>query len=452
MKKQSVSKSKPSKQALNEFTVINANAAGIDISSKDYVVSVPPDRDKNSIRIFGAFTCDLQEIAQWLLACGITTVAMESTGIYWKQLFVVLQEHGLEVFLVNSRHVKNVTGKKTDEQDAHWIMRLHTCGLLTNSFQPGERVRTLRELLRHRKSLNKSKTIAVNLMTKALNTMNIKLNIVLSDLTSASCQKIVQAIVSGEREPKKLITLVHHKVKASREDILKALEGVWREECLFELKQAYDHYQFLQNQTIECDKKIESQLELIVAEVNQGDITGIKEEAKKKTSRKNELSFNPAPYLKAILKTDICQVPGISDETALTMYAETGGNLSGFKSAIHYVSWIGLAPNNKISGGKIISSHLPKKKHPLKTALIHAANSLYRSDNPLGDCFRRLKARIGPKAAKCAMARKLAVILYQMIINQKMFDVSVFEQHQKHYKEKRIKALQKQLDELLAVA
>ena len=153
-----------------------------------------------------------------------------------------------------------------------------------------------------------------------------------------------------------------------------------------------------------------------------------------------------------ILKTDICQVPGISDETALTMYAETGDNLSGFKSAASFTSWIGVAPNNKISGGKIISSHLPKKNHPLKTALIHAANSLYRSDNPLGDCFRRLKARIGPKAAKCAMARKLAVILYQMIVNQKEFDISLFEQHQKNYTEKRIKMLQKQLNDLLVVA
>lgn len=452
MKKQNVSKGKSGKAGMNEFSVINPNAAGIDISSKDYVVSVPPDRDKNPIRTFGAFTCDLKEIAHWLLACRIDTVAMESTGIYWKQLFVVLQEYGIEVYLVNSRHVKNVTGKKTDEQDAHWIMRLHTCGLLTNSFQPGERVRTLRELLRHRKSLNKSKTIAVNLMTKALNTMNIKLNMVFSDITSVSGQKIVHAIVLGERNPKKLITLVHHKVKASKEDILKALEGVWREESLFELKQAYDHYQFLQNQTMECDEKIESQLELIAAQVNDGDITGIKEEAKKKASRKNELSFNAAPYLKVILKTDICQVPGISDETALTMYAETGGNLSGFKSAASFTSWIGVAPNNKISGGKIISSHLPKKSHPLKTALIHAANSLYRSDNPLGDCFRRLKARIGPKAAKCAMARKLAVILYQMIVNQKEFDISLFEQHQKNYTEKRIKMLQKQLNDLLTVA
>lgn len=279
----STQKKKRKGKNLNEFNIINPNAAGIDISSKDYVVSVPKDRDTKNIRTFGAFTCDLQEIALWLIACKITSVAMESTGIYWKQLFVVLQEHGLEVYLVNSRHVKNVTGKKTDEDDAHWIMRLHTCGLLSNSFQPEEQVRTLREILRQRKSLNKIKTIAVNKMTKALNTMNIKLNIVLSDLTSVSGQKIISAINSGEHNPKELIKLVHYKVKAPRKDILKALDGIWREECLFELNQAKAHYDFLQQQTLECDEKIEKQMEQIVANKKEGDISELKEKAKKKT-------------------------------------------------------------------------------------------------------------------------------------------------------------------------
>src|SRR6056297_1044524 len=200
MKKTKKKKKNKSKN-LNEFDVINPNAAGIDVSSIDHVVSVPEDRAKRNIRTFGAFTSDLKKIALWLKKCKIETVAMESTGVYWKQLLLVLQEHGLEVFLVNSRHVKNVTGKKTDEDDAHWIMRLHTCGLLTNSFQPPEQVVTLRDLLRQRKKLNKTKTLAVNKMTKALNTMNIKLNIVMSDLTSVSAQKIISAIISGERNP-----------------------------------------------------------------------------------------------------------------------------------------------------------------------------------------------------------------------------------------------------------
>lgn len=447
-----VKKKKEKKKNLNEFNIINTNAAGIDISSKDYVVSVPEDRSSKNIRTFGAFTCDLQKIALWLVTCKINSVAIESTGIYWKQLFVVLQEHGIEVFLVNSRHVKNVTGKKTDEDDAHWIMRLHTCGLLTNSFQPEEQVRTLREILRHRKSLNKIKSIAVNKMTKALNTMNIKLNIVLSDLTSVSAQKIISAINSGERRPKELIKLAHHKVKASKEDILKALNGIWREECLFELKQATSHYNFLNQQTIECDEKIEEQMEEIVANKKEGDITNLKKQAKKKHTRKNELNFSISPYLKEIFDIDVCRIYGFSDQTALTLFAETGSDLSCFKTANRFASWVGLAPNNKISGGKIISSRLPKKKHAIKKALIQAANSLYRSDNALGDCYRRLKSRMGPKAAKCAMARKLAVIYYNMITKKEEFNIELLEQHQKSFKQKRIKYLESQLIELKGVA
>jgi transposase len=437
---------------LNEFDIINPNAAGIDVSSIDHVVCVPEDRAKRNIRTFGAFTSDLRKIALWLKKCRIETVAMESTGVYWKQLLLVLQEHGLEVFLVNSRHVKNVTGKKTDEDDAHWIMRLHTCGLLTNSFQPPEQVVTLRDLSRQRKKLNKTKSLAVNKMAKALNTMNIKLNIVMSDLTSVSAQKIISAIISGERNPEFLARLAHHKVKATREEIIKALEGIWRDECLFELKQAYEHYHFLQQQTKECDEQIESQIESITAEVNEGDLTGLREESKKKHTRKNELSFSVAPYLKDILQVDVCKIYGFNDETALTMFAETGSDLSDFKSANHFVSWLGLAPNNKISGGKLISSRLPKKAHPAKTALIKAANSLYRSNNAMGDSYRRMRSRLGPKAAKCAIARKLAIVYYHMVTRKQEFNIELFEQNQTAYKRARIKFLEKQLSDLKKVA
>lgn len=444
----STKKGKGQKQNLNEFDIINPNAAGIDVSSKDYVISVPKNRDEEPIRTFGSFTCNLKEIALWLIACKIETVAMESTGIYWRQLFLVLQEYGLEVFLVNSRHVKNVTGKKTDEEDAHWIMRLHACGLLSNSFQPAEEIRTLRELLRHRKSVDRTKASAVNKMTKALNNMNIKLNIVLSDLTSVSGQKIIAAINSGERDPRVLAKLVHHKVKASEEDIIKACEGVWREECLFELKQATEYYYFLQKQTSECDKKIEEQLEKITAKYNEGDITELKVSASKSYSRKNELCFNPTPYLKKILGVDATKIYGFSEETVLTLLAEVGSDLDSFGSANRFTSWIGLAPNNKISGGKIISSKLPKKRHVLKKTLLKAANSLYRSNNPFGDYYRRLKSRIGPTAAKCALARKMAIVYYIMVTTKQEFNPLLFEQNQARFREKRIKFLETQLADL----
>ncbi len=237
---------------------------------------MPEDRAKKHIRTFGAFTCDLHELAKWLISCQIETVAIESTSYYWKELLLVLQEYGLEVFLVNSCHVKNVTGKKTGEKDAHWIMRLHTCGLLSNSFQPPEEVRTLRELLRHRSGLKKQKTFAVNKMIQSLNSMNIKLNMVLSDLTSVNGQNIIHAINKGERNPRNLAQLVHHKVKAGKEDIIKACEGIWRTECLFELKQSSDSYTFIQRQISECDQMIEKQLEIITGKFKQGDITDLK--------------------------------------------------------------------------------------------------------------------------------------------------------------------------------
>ena len=452
MSDKSTKKKNNKKQNLNEFNIINPNAAGIDISSKDNVVSVPQKRAKENIRTFGAYTCDLHEIAKWLIDCKIETVAMESTSFYWKELFLVLQEYGLDVFLVNSRHVKNVTGKKTDEEDAHWIMRLHTCGLLTNSFQPPEEVRTVRELIRHRNGLKKQKTIAVNKMTKSLNCMNIKLNMVLSDLTSVSGQNIISAINKGERNPKELARLVHHKVKASNEEITKACEGIWRKECLFELKQASDSYTFIQKQIGECDLLIEEQLEEIAGRYNNGDITGLKLNAGKNHSRKNEFKFNPVPYIQSIIGVDVSRIYGFSEETVLTLFSEVGADLSCFGSANRFASWTGLAPNNKISGGKIISSRLPKKKHKVKTALVHAANSLYRSDNPFGHYYRRLKSRLGPKAAKCAMARKMAIVYYNMVTKQQEFNPEIFEENQARFKEKRIKFLEQQLADLKKVA
>lgn len=436
------------KVKINEFTILHPNAAGIDVSSKDHVVAVPPERDKEPTRTFGCFSCDLKAVATWLLSCKVDTVAMESTGVYWKQLFVVLEEHGIEVYLVNSKYVKNVTGKKTDESDAQWIQRLHACGLLSKSFQPKEEVRTLRSLVRQRKTHCDNKSRYVNRMVKSLEEMNIKLNLVLSDITSVSGQKIVAAISQGERSAEKLACLVHYQVKAPREDILKALEGCWREECVFELQQAHEFYNFIQGKILECDKKIELQLEMLAAKANKGDVTGLREEAKKKGSRKNEFSFNVSTYLRTMIGTDASEIYGISDDTALILYAETGGDLLSFKSADHLVSWAGLAPNNRISGGKILSSHLPKKKHPIKRALLRAANSVYRSDNALGDYYRKMKARLGPKGAKCAVARKILVIYYHMVTRKQPFDIDLLKQHQHDNKLKRVQYLKKQLADL----
>lgn len=444
---------KVEKIEIDEFIVIRPNSAGIDVSSKDFVIAVPSDRDKNPIKTFDSFTCDLEKIAKWLKKCKIDSVAMESTGIYWKQLFLVLQEHGLETFLVNSRHVKNITGKKTDEDDARWIQRLHACGLLSNSFQPKEEIRCLRSLTRHRKRVNENKNKYVSRMVKALEEMNIKLSLVLSDIKSVSGQSIIEAIVEGERDPKKLIEHVHYKVKAKPKDILKALKGFWREESIFELKQSFDMYNFLQAQTKECDEKIEEQLTNIVAMKNSGDISIIeKTDTKKKHYRKNEFSFEVNKYLIEIIGIDFTEIYGVSEDTLLTLFSETGEDLSSFKTDDRFVSWCGLAPNNKISGGKIISSRLPKKKHPIKKALLRAANSLYRSDNPLADLYRKKKSQLGPKGAKCVVARKIAVIYYHMMTKKEPFKIEIYQKQQDKNKKRRIEYLQNQLAELQNVA
>jgi len=438
-------KNKVTKIKIDTFTVIRPNSAGIDISSKDYVVAIPSDRDKESIRTFGCFTEDLDAIAKWLIKCGIDSVAMESTGVYWKQLFLVLQEHGLDVFLVNSRHVKNVTGKKTDEQDARWIQRLHACGLLSNSFQPDESIRTLRSFIRFRKKVNDNKSIYVSRMVKSLEEMNIKLSFILSDIKSVTGQNIIKAIVDGEREPENLIKLVHYKVQAKPEQILKALKGTWRDECIFELKQSFDTYNFLQKQTEECDNEIEKQLIKIIAVKNEGDITCVTNDVKKKSYRKNEYSFNVEKYLNQILGINLMTIYGVSEDTALVLFSETGSDLSSFKNADHFASWCGLTPNNKISGGNIISSRLPNKKHAIKNALLRAANSLYRSNNALGDFYRKKRSQKGAKGAKVAVARKIAIIYFHMMTKKEPFNSEFYQQQQNKNNQRRIEYLQKQI-------
>jgi len=240
--------------------VMHPNAAGIDISSRGHYVAVPPDRDTQPVRSFGSFTEDIREIVQWLRSCKIDTVAMESTGVYWIQLYLMLEEAGFEVYLVNARHVKNVTGRKTDELDCQWIQKLHSFGLLSNSFQPDNLTRELREYVRQRKSLIHDSSRHIQHMQKAMEMMNIKLPNVISDITGKSGMQIIEAILKGERNPEKLLRLVDARVKASPLEIKKSLEGKWRKEHLFELKQAFDLYNYFLGKIDECDKEIEKVL------------------------------------------------------------------------------------------------------------------------------------------------------------------------------------------------
>lgn len=441
----SKSKTKTEKvKRISQLTVINPTAAGIDVSDTEMMVAYPINSEQLEIRVFGCFTRDLHSIAKCLKEKGVTSVAMESTGVYWVSLFLLLQEYGFEVYLVNAKHVKNVTGRKDDESDAEWIQKLHSCGLLTASFQPDSMIRTLRSLVRHRKNLVKTSSTYLNRMQKALELMNIKLHTIISDIDGKTGKLIIEAILSGERNPEVLADLRDKRIKASREDIIKSLEGYWTTEHLFELRQCYQLYSTHQQMIDECDREIEKQLSQQIASQNEGVIVEIPK-AKRKVSGKHKVPYNLTAYLKEILGIDVTEVVGISELSALAILSEVGTDMLKWKTEHHFTSWLGLAPNTKISGGKVISSRIKKKKHHAGQAFRIAANSLYNSKSPMGDYYRRIRAKAGAAKAVVATARKLAIIFYKMVINKEAFNPSAIEDYQQKYKEKKINQLKKKI-------
>lgn len=431
---------------ISQLTVINPSAAGIDVSGSEMMIAYPINGEQLEVRVFGCFTRDLHLIANCLKESGVTTVAMESTGVYWVSLFLLLQEFGFEVFLVNAKHVKNVTGRKDDESDAEWIQKLHSCGLLAASFQPDNLTRTLRSMVRHRKNLVKTTSVYLNRMQKALELMNIKLHTIISDIDGKTGKLIIEAILAGERNPEVLAELKDKRIKASREEIIKSLEGHWTPEHLFELKQCYQLYCTHRQSIDECDLEIEKQLTLQIASQNEGVIAEIPQpKVKRKVSSKNKIPYNLTAYLKQILGVDVTEVAGISELSALAILSEVGTDMSKWKTEHHFTSWLGLAPNTKISGGKEISSRIKKKKHHAGQAFRIAANSLYNSKGPLGDYYRRIRVKAGAAKAVVATARKLAIIYYKMVLNKESFNPKQIDDYLKKYREKKINQLKKKL-------
>jgi transposase len=408
------------------------------------MVAYPINKEELEIRAFGCFTRDLHSLAKCLKERGITSVAMESTGIYWVTLFLLLQEYGFEVYLVNAKHAKNVTGRKDDESDAEWIQKLHSCGLLRASFQPDNMTRTLRSIVRHRKNLVRTSSSYINRMQKALELMNIKLHTIISDIDGKTGLLIIEAILSGERNPEVLADLRDRRIKASREDIIKSLEGYWTTEHLFELGQCYQLYCMHRQMINKCDVEIEKQLIEHIASKNFGIIPGIPK-SKRKVSGKHKVPFNLTAHLKEILEVDVTKVFGISELSALTIMSEVGTDMTKWKTENHFTSWLGLAPNTKISGGKVISSRIMKKKHHAGQAFRMAANSLYNSKSPLGDYYRRIRAKAGAGKAVVATARKLAIIYYKMVSNKEAFNPLALYEYQNKYKEKKINQLKKKI-------
>ncbi len=441
----SKSKTKNEKvKQISQLPVIRFHVAGIDVHDSEMVVAYPINSEELEVKSFGTFTSDLHLIVETIKEAGVTSVVMESTGVYWVSLFLLLQEEGFEVYLVNSRHTKNVTGRKDDDSDATWIHLLHSCGLLKASFQPDNMTRTLRSMVRHRRNLVDTTTEYINRMQKALELMNIKLHTVISDIDGKSGIKIIEAILAGERNPEVLADLRDVRIKASREIIIKSLEGYWSKEHLFSLKQCYQLYCTHRQMINDCDKEIENQLLEQIASKNDGEIPEITQ-LKRKVSKKNKVPYNLTGILNEILGIDVTQVTGLSELSVLTIMSEVGTDMSKWKTEDHFTSWLGLAPNTKISGGKVISSRIMKKKHYAGQAFRIAASSLYKSQTPLGDYFRRIKAASGPAKAVVATARKLGIIYYKMVSKKEAYNPIALEEYQKKVKEKKINQLKKKL-------
>ncbi len=426
-----------------KMPVLNPNAAGIDIGSRSHFVCVSQD----NVKEFTSFTVDLHQIAKHLAFYGVKTVALESTGFYWQQLFTLLQSYGFEVILVNARHVKNVKGHKTDVVDSKWLQLLHSIGLLSNSFQPDIFTKELRQYVRHRKSLIETSSRYISKMNKSLVLMNIQLKTVLRDLTGESGLKVIRAILEGERNPVRLAKNVGKNVKASRKDIEKALEGNWREEHLFELEQNYSLHQFTWAKIRETDNQIETLLKK--KEDDHYKETKSKPYVKRKARQKNDPHFDISQYAHQMTNgIDLTQIDGVGVGTVMALMSETGFDLkSNFHSAKHFSSWLGFAPNRKITGGKIISSNTPKVKNPLSKAIRDAANAAGNSRGKLGDFFRRIAYRKGRIVAIIATARKISVIIYKMLENQKSFCYEYSKQESQRFKQiqinKTIKSIKK---------
>ena len=390
---------------------VNLDAAGIDIGAEEHWAAVPPGRNTEGqdVRRFGAFTGELCALADWLKQCGIQTVAMESTGVYWIPLYELLVERGFEVLLVDARQAKNVPGRKTDVLDCQWLQELHTYGLLRGAFRPVDQVCILRSYLRQRSMLVSYASHHIQHMQKALEQMNLKLSHVVSDITGLTGMGIIKAILSGERDPVKLAKLRDPRCKSSEATVARALEGHYREEHLFTLQQAVELVEFYQQQMTACDRQIEACLQQFEEKSSETPVTT------RRRKRRRGIAFDARSYLYRMTGIDLTQIDSIEGNTALTVISEIGLDMSRWPTEKHFGSWLGLAPGSKVSGGKRLSGRTKPSANRAAAALRLAAQSLNQSQSALGAYFRRLKARLGAPKALTAAAYKLARIVYRML-------------------------------------
>jgi transposase len=426
--------------------VIQSNAAGIDIGATEIHIAVPEDRDSEPVRCFTTFTEDLHDAAKWLKSCGIESIAMESTGVYWIPVFQILEAYGFEVLLVNARHVKNVPGRKTDVQDCQWLQYLHSVGLLNGSYRPSQDVCAIRSLLRHRDNMVKISASHVQHMQKALTQMNLQIHHVISDIAGVTGLAILDAILDGERNPKKLAVLKDRRIKANESVIVKSLKGDYRPEHLFTLKQALQSYRHYRKLIRDCDVEIEKHLRDFESRIDP-EKNPVPPSTYRKPQR-NEPNFDLRSHMYRILGTDLTQIDGINVLTTHVFFTEAGPDVSKFPTANHFCSWLSLCPNNKISGGKVLSSKTRPGSNRIAQALRLAAQSLWNSQSYLGHYYRRMRARHGSPKAITATAHKLARIIYHLVKTGKQFDETIFARQEELHKKRLERKLRKQANYL----
>jgi transposase len=433
---------RPASQALG---IVHPDAAGIDVGSRKHYVAIPADRDPEPVRCFGCLTPDLQALARWLVACGIKTVALEATGVYWIPVMQVLEEFGLEVYLVDARQAKHLPGRKTDVKDCQWLQQLHAHGLLTRAFRPADTICVLRSFWRHRKDLVEMASTQIQRMQKSLEQMNLQLHKVLSDITGVTGMKIIKAILAGERNPVVLAQMKHPLVQSSTDTIAQALTGDWRIEHLFTLRQAVELYQVYQEKIEACDQEIEQYMQTLDTRAQSKDLSPRKGSSRR---RKNQAHFDLRGRLYELTGVDLTRIESIDAMTAQTVISECGIDMSRFPTGKHYGSWMGLCPNHEITGGKVRRRRTRRVRNRAAQALRVAAQSLHKSKSALGAYFRRMRSRLGPAKAITATAHKLALLIYRMLKYGMEYVDQGQEAYEKQYRERTLQMLKKRVKQM----
>jgi len=428
------------RKIIGSVQVVNPDVAGIDAGSDTHWVSVRPDRTEESVRPFGTFTADLHELADWLVECEITTVAIEATGVYWIPLFEILEQRGLNPNLVDSRSIGR-RNRKTDVLDCQWIRELHTYGLLDPAFRPDAEVMPFRSYMREKRMLIDYASDHIRHMQKALDLMNLKLHLAISDITGVTGMRIILAILAGVHDPDELAALRDPRCKNSEQTIAKALTGHYREEHLFALRQAVELYQVYRDKIIECDRVIAQTLAKFEKRADRSDLP----KKKATTRRKNQPTFDARSMIFEMTGVDLTAIPGLEASSVLTILSETGVDMSRWPSQGHFASWLALAPNKPVSGNKPLAKKAPRI-HPNRAAQAFrlAAQTLERAQSALGAFFRRILRREGRAVAIKAAARKLAIIFYSVLNTRTPYQDPGVSYYEQKYRERLLKSLKKQ--------